>query len=101
MLDLETSSNTNATVPNTSNDPNSTITVGQNGTHNNNTHGQSHYNLMNVFRPGHGDLVRTIQCDERFIVSGSYDLTLKIWDAKTKKCLVDIVHAHSNRVSLV
>lgn len=36
---------------------------------------------------GHGECVYTIQYNSQYLVSGSRDRTIKIWDMKTKRCL--------------
>ena len=35
---------------------------------------------------GHSDIVRCLQVNATFLISGSYDQTLKIWDLKTGIC---------------
>ncbi|KAH8930057.1 WD40 repeat-like protein [Atractiella rhizophila] len=64
----------------------------------NSSNGSNTINPVPLFGGGHTDLVRTLQFDDRWIVSGSYDETIKIWDRKTRKLLVNIVHAHAHRI---
>ena len=56
---------------------------------------------------GHTDLVRTVQVgkspiggpegDERIIITGSYDETIKLWDFASGKQLLDLRNVHTSR----
>ncbi|KAL0946492.1 hypothetical protein HGRIS_012710 [Hohenbuehelia grisea] len=46
----------------------------------------------------HGDLVRSVALGERLVVSGSYDLTIKVWDRKTGALVADLNHGHTGRI---
>ncbi|ATY60130.1 WD40 repeat-like-containing domain [Cordyceps militaris] len=53
-----------------------------------------------VYLSGHTDSVYCLQFDERKIISGSRDKTIRIWDMHTFKCLLvigppDVVHARA------
>lgn len=50
---------------------------------------------------GHDDLVRTIQLTPHFIISGSYDMSIRIWNRHTGRLLrtlKDPAQAHTNRI---
>lgn len=49
-------------------------------------------------RVGHKDLVRTVAMNHDFVVSGSYDETIKVWDRQTGALLGDLTGGHSGRV---
>jgi WD40 repeat protein len=41
---------------------------------------------------GHANLVRSIDFGQKYLVSGSWDQTVKIWDKSTGKCLMTSTH---------
>ncbi|KAG8730002.1 hypothetical protein FRC12_020575 [Ceratobasidium sp. 428] len=47
---------------------------------------------------GHKDLVRTVAMNHDFVVSGSYDETIKVWDRQTGALLADLTGGHTGRV---
>ncbi|KAG9101488.1 hypothetical protein FS749_006391 [Ceratobasidium sp. UAMH 11750] len=47
---------------------------------------------------GHKDLVRTVAMNREFVVSGSYDETIKVWDRQTGALLADLTGGHTGRV---
>ncbi|QRV90940.1 F-box/WD repeat-containing protein pof11 [Ceratobasidium sp. AG-Ba] len=47
---------------------------------------------------GHKDLVRTVSMNSEFVVSGSYDETIKVWDRQTGGLLADLTGGHTGRV---
>ncbi|CEL57547.1 F-box/WD repeat-containing protein pof11 OS=Schizosaccharomyces pombe (strain 972 / ATCC 24843) GN=pof11 PE=1 SV=2 [Rhizoctonia solani AG-1 IB] len=49
-------------------------------------------------RAGHKDLVRTVAMNNDFVVSGSYDETIKVWDRRTGALLGDLTGGHTGRV---
>lgn len=49
-------------------------------------------------RVGHKDLVRTVAMNQDFVVSGSYDETIKVWDRRTGVLLGDLTGGHTGRV---
>jgi WD40 repeat protein len=49
-------------------------------------------------RVGHKDLVRTVAMNHDFVVSGSYDETIKVWDRQTGALLGDLTGGHTGRV---
>ncbi|KAF8679965.1 A Receptor for Ubiquitination Targets [Rhizoctonia solani] len=49
-------------------------------------------------RAGHKDLVRTVAMNRDFVVSGSYDETIKVWDRRTGALLGDLTGGHTGRV---
>nr|GAT54966.1 F-box/WD repeat-containing protein 11 [Mycena chlorophos] len=49
----------------------------------------------------HADLVRSVALGREFVVSGSYDLTIKIWDRKTGALVADLAGGHSGRIFCV
>ena len=46
----------------------------------------------------HGDLVRSVALDADFVVSGSYDFGVKVWDRKTGRLVADLVGGHAGRI---
>ncbi|KAG2019834.1 F-box/WD repeat-containing protein 11 [Coprinopsis cinerea AmutBmut pab1-1] len=46
----------------------------------------------------HGNLVRTVSLGDDFVVSGSYDLTIKVWDKNTGKLVADLAGGHTGRI---
>ncbi|CAE6518121.1 unnamed protein product [Rhizoctonia solani] len=61
---------------------------------------QSCNGLGTVAKPrvGHKDLVRTVAMNHDFVVSGSYDETIKVWDRQTGALLGDLTGGHTGRV---
>jgi len=49
-------------------------------------------------RSVHGDLVRTVALGEDFVLSGSYDLSIKVWDRKTGALVADLTGGHTGRI---
>ncbi|KAJ7685717.1 WD40 repeat-like protein [Mycena polygramma] len=46
----------------------------------------------------HTDLVRSVALGPDFVLSGSYDLTIKVWDRKTGALVADLTGGHSGRI---
>jgi F-box and WD-40 domain protein 1/11 len=46
----------------------------------------------------HADLVRSVALGEEFVVSGSYDLSIKVWERKTGKLVADLTGGHTSRI---
>jgi len=46
----------------------------------------------------HGDLVRNVALGADFVVSGSYDFGVKVWDRKTGRLVTDLVGGHIGRI---
>ncbi len=46
----------------------------------------------------HGDLVRNVAFGADFVVSGSYDFAVKVWDRKTGQLVTDLVGGHTGRI---
>ncbi|KAJ7436220.1 WD40 repeat-like protein [Mycena latifolia] len=46
----------------------------------------------------HADLVRSVALGEDFVLSGSYDLTIKVWDRKTGALVADLTGGHTGRI---
>ncbi|KAF8163638.1 F-box/WD repeat-containing protein 11 [Crassisporium funariophilum] len=46
----------------------------------------------------HGDLVRSVALGEDFVLSGSYDLSIKVWDRKTGALVGDLTGGHTGRI---
>ena len=46
----------------------------------------------------HGDLVRNVALSADFVVSGSYDFGVKVWDRKTGRLVADLVGGHAGRI---
>jgi F-box and WD-40 domain protein 1/11 len=53
---------------------------------------------VDVARCIHGDLVRTVALGEEFVLSGSYDLSIKVWERKTGKIVADLTGGHTGRI---
>lgn len=49
----------------------------------------------------HTQLVRSVALGEDLVVSGSYDLTIKVWDRKSGSLVVDLAGAHAGRIFCV
>ena len=49
----------------------------------------------------HKDLVRSVVLGERFVVSGSYDKTIKVWDRHTGTLVADLAGGHIGRILCV
>ncbi|KAF8592955.1 WD40 repeat-like protein, partial [Ceratobasidium sp. AG-I] len=54
--------------------------------------------LVGKQRVGHKELVRTVAMNNDFVVSGSYDETIKVWDRQTGALLADLTGGHTARV---
>lgn len=46
----------------------------------------------------HGDLVRNVALGADFVVSGSYDFGVKVWDRKTGHLVTDLAGGHTGRI---
>ena len=46
----------------------------------------------------HGHLVRNVALSANFVVSGSYDYSVKVWDRKTGHLVADLVGGHTGRI---
>jgi len=46
----------------------------------------------------HKDLVRSVALGEKFVVSGSYDRTIKVWDRRTGALVADLTGGHVGRI---
>ncbi|CAA7270938.1 unnamed protein product [Cyclocybe aegerita] len=46
----------------------------------------------------HSNLVRTVALGEDFVLSGSYDLSIKVWDRKTGVLVADLTGGHTGRI---
>lgn len=46
----------------------------------------------------HGDLVRNVALNAAFVVSGSYDFSVKVWDRKAGHLVADLVGGHTGRI---
>ena len=49
----------------------------------------------------HKDLVRSVALGERFVASGSYDKTIKVWDRQNGTLVADLAGGHVGRVLCV
>ncbi|KDQ61072.1 hypothetical protein JAAARDRAFT_45731 [Jaapia argillacea MUCL 33604] len=49
----------------------------------------------------HGDLVRSVALGEEWVVSGSYDLSVKVWNRKTGVLVADLTSGHVGRIFCV
>ncbi|KAI0705926.1 quinon protein alcohol dehydrogenase-like superfamily [Cytidiella melzeri] len=52
-------------------------------------------------QPTHSDLVRSVALNDSFVVSGSYDHTVKIWERDSGKLLADLKDGHTGRIFCV
>jgi WD40 repeat protein len=43
-------------------------------------------------------MVRVVALGEEFVVSGSYDLIVKVWERKTGKLVADLKGGHTARI---
>lgn len=55
-------------------------------------------NMLDRTRCVHADLVRTVALGEEFVLSGSYDLSIKVWSRKTGKLVADLTGGHTGRI---
>ncbi|KIL67166.1 hypothetical protein M378DRAFT_74224 [Amanita muscaria Koide BX008] len=46
----------------------------------------------------HKDLVRSVALGEKFVISGSYDRTIKVWDRRTGVLVADLTGGHVGRI---
>ncbi|KAF8275166.1 quinon protein alcohol dehydrogenase-like superfamily, partial [Lactarius quietus] len=46
----------------------------------------------------HGDLVRNVALNADFVVSGSYDFSVKVWNRKAGHLVADLVGGHTGRI---
>ncbi|KAJ8522360.1 hypothetical protein ONZ45_g1055 [Pleurotus djamor] len=46
----------------------------------------------------HKDLVRSVAFGQHFVLSGSYDLTIKVWDRKTGALVANLKGGHTGRI---
>ncbi|KAJ3813248.1 WD40 repeat-like protein [Lentinula aff. lateritia] len=46
----------------------------------------------------HRDLVRTVAFGDEFVLSGSYDLSIKVWDRRTGALVADLSGGHTGRI---
>ncbi|CAK5277193.1 unnamed protein product [Mycena citricolor] len=63
-----------------------------------NAAGGSHAARPGVQRRVHSDLVRSVAMGPDFVLSGSYDLSIKVWDRKTGELVADLTGGHSGRI---
>jgi WD40 repeat protein len=49
----------------------------------------------------HKDLVRSVALGEKFVVSGSYDKTIKVWDRQSGTLVADLAGGHIGRILCV
>ncbi|WWC67245.1 uncharacterized protein I206_101152 [Kwoniella pini CBS 10737] len=47
---------------------------------------------------GHTELIRTVNLNEKIIISGSYDSKVKVWDRLTGKLLINLSNSHTGRI---
>jgi len=57
--------------------------------------------IENCSRCVHGDLVRSVALGQDFVLSGSYDLSIKVWDRKTGALVADLTGGHTGRIFCV
>ncbi|KAF8809004.1 F-box/WD repeat-containing protein 11 [Phlegmacium glaucopus] len=57
--------------------------------------------IENCGRCVHGDLVRSVALGQDFVLSGSYDLSIKVWDRKTGALVADLTGGHTGRIFCV
>ncbi|KIM86370.1 hypothetical protein PILCRDRAFT_96171 [Piloderma croceum F 1598] len=53
---------------------------------------------MDRIRCVHADLVRSVALGEEFVLSGSYDLSIKVWERSTGKLVADLTGGHTGRI---
>ena len=46
----------------------------------------------------HSDLVRCVALGDDYVVSASYDTTIKVWDRKKGVLVADLIGGHTGRV---
>ncbi|EPQ57897.1 WD40 repeat-like protein [Gloeophyllum trabeum ATCC 11539] len=49
----------------------------------------------------HTDLVRSVALGDEFVISGSYDFTVKVWSRKTGALVADLTRGHTGRIFCV
>ncbi|KAJ3327886.1 hypothetical protein HDU76_010957 [Blyttiomyces sp. JEL0837] len=49
---------------------------------------------------GHEGVISTVKLDQKYIVTGGVDATLKIWDAETRECIMTL-RGHESEISAV
>jgi len=49
----------------------------------------------------HRDLVRSVALGEELVLSGSYDLTIKVWNRQTGALVADLSGGHTGRIFCV
>ncbi|KAJ3745050.1 F-box/WD repeat-containing protein 11 [Lentinula detonsa] len=54
--------------------------------------GNVHKNVL------HRDLVRSVAFGDEFVLSGSYDLSIKVWDRRTGALVADLSGGHTGRI---
>ncbi|OSD08312.1 WD40 repeat-like protein [Trametes coccinea BRFM310] len=52
-------------------------------------------------RRAHEDLVRSVALGSEFVVSGSYDFTVKVWERQTGALIADLAGGHTGRIFCV
>ncbi|TCD68452.1 hypothetical protein EIP91_010738 [Steccherinum ochraceum] len=57
--------------------------------------------LSSQRRRAHQDLVRSVALNYDFVVSGSYDFTVKVWDRATGALIADLAGGHVGRIFCV
>ncbi|KAH8099641.1 WD40 repeat-like protein [Cristinia sonorae] len=57
--------------------------------------------LPSTRRKAHQDLVRSVSLNSDFVVSGSYDFTVKVWDRQTGALVADLAGGHVGRIFCV
>ncbi|KAJ7481063.1 WD40 repeat-like protein [Mycena galericulata] len=62
------------------------------------TAGAAHPPRTPAQRCVHADLVRSVALGKDFVLSGSYDLSIKVWDRKTGALVADLTGGHSGRI---
>lgn len=51
--------------------------------------------------PKHTDLVRSVSLGHEFVISGSYDLSIKVWSRSTGALVADLTGGHTGRIFCV
>ncbi|KAJ7578538.1 F-box/WD repeat-containing protein 11 [Mycena floridula] len=46
----------------------------------------------------HGDLVRSVALGDEYVLSGSYDLSIKVWNRKSGALVADLTGGHTGRI---